>query len=55
MGRVPSRPIAIITRDELANTTLAIPNPPAMNPMPMSTVMMSLWDSIDRKTLKFGE
>ena len=44
-----------MTRDELANTTLAMPKPPAMKPIPTRSVMILLWDRIDRKTLKFGE
>ena len=46
--------MAIITRAEFTKTTLAMPNPPVMKPMDVSTVSSVLVDSIEKKTLTFG-
>ena len=42
-------------REAFTNTTLAIPNPPQMNPNAMSTVTIQLLESIEMNTAMFGE
>src|SRR5437660_8635638 len=55
VGSDPSSPIAIMIRDAFTNTTLAMPNPPQMNPNATRIVTTQLLESMEMNTPMFGE